>query len=185
MAIEWRCTFCGECCKRYVPLVLPEDVQRIQESLKRPISTFVTFHRPTDFERPVDESDERFFLTKHGKLAMGLSRTDLPGNEAGCIFLKDNLCSIHTFKPFICGQYPFLPQDPSDVDGPFRLVDNPCFGRHATDELVDENPVRGRYRVFQERQEAYHCKVQAWNESAGSAEKDIEDFLLFVGLEWD
>ena len=184
MAIKWRCTLCSECCKRYVPLVLPEDIERIQESLKRPMSAFVTFYRPNDFEHVVDDTDERFFRTKHGKLAMGLTQVDLPGNDVGCIFLKDNLCSIHTFKPFVCGQYPFLPVDPDNVDGPFRLVDNPCFGRHATDETVDEHPVRRRYRVFQEKQEGYNQKVQEWNEDPESEEKEIEDFLAYLGLEW-
>jgi Fe-S-cluster containining protein len=149
------------------------------------MSTFVTFYRLTDFEPPVDESDERFFRTKYGKLALGLSQVDLPGNELGCVFLKDNLCSIHTFKPYVCGQYPFLPQDPDNMDGPFKLVDNPCFGKHATDETVDERPVRRNYRIFHEKQAAYNRKVQEWNEDAGSEEKGIEDYLTFVGLEWN
>jgi Fe-S-cluster containining protein len=149
------------------------------------MSTFITFYRLTDFEPPVDESDERFFRTKHGKLALGLVRVDLPGNEVGCIFLKDNICSIHTFKPFVCGQYPFLPQDLNNIDGPFKLVDNVCFGKHATDATVDESPVRHYYKVFHDKQAVYNQKVQEWNEDAESDGKDIEDFLNFVGLEWN
>ncbi|MBM3943508.1 MAG: YkgJ family cysteine cluster protein [SAR202 cluster bacterium] len=184
--IKWRCTLCGECCKQYVPLVLPEDVQRIQSSLHRPMSSFITFYRETDFQGPLDESYQpQLFQTKHGKLVMGLNRVDLEGGEVGCIFVKDNVCSIHSFKPLVCRQYPFQPVDTANINGPFRLMENPCFGRHATDELVPEPPLRKNYILFHQKQDAYLEKIKEWNEDPASQHKDIDDFLQFVGLKWD
>ena len=182
--IKWRCTLCGECCKRYVPLVLPEDVQHIQDSRKLPMSTFLTFYRSTDFEEPLDEADERFFKTGHGKLVMGLSRVELTSGEGACFFLKNNLCSIHAVRPFICRQYPFEPQERRNIRGPFKLMDNPCFGNHAQDEIVDEGPVRLNFQAFQQKQNEYLRKIKEWNDSPESGAKDIGDFLLFVGFQW-
>ena len=183
--IKWRCTLCGECCKQYVPLVIPEDVLLIEESLRRPMSSFITFYRPDDFAAPLSEDYQtQLFQTKHGKLVMGLNRVELPSGEAGCIFVKENVCSIHAFKPLVCRQYPFRPQDSGNPQGPFRLVDDPCFGKHATDEVVEEAPVRHNYLVFHEKQDQFLAQIRTWNDDPASADKDIADFLTFVGLRW-
>jgi len=150
------------------------------------MSSFVTFYHPTDFLEPLDDSyNGLLFQTKDGELAMVLSRVDLPNGEVGCVFLKNNMCSIQSFKPLVCRQYPFQPQDPNNSLGPFRLMDNPCFGKHAEDEIVDENPVRINYRDFHQKQDEYLQKVKEWNDDPASREKGIEDFLSFVGLRWD
>jgi Fe-S-cluster containining protein len=183
--IKWRCTLCALCCKLYTPLVLPEDVKRIQESLKLPMSAFITFYRPTDFEGPLDESYQGLlFNTREGQLVMGLSRVDLPEGDVGCVFLKNNLCSIHAHRPYVCRQFPFKPVDEENMEGAFTLMDDPCFGKHATDEVVDENPLRQNYRVFQEKEKDYLSKVREWNEGPESRSKDFADFLYFVGLQW-
>jgi len=183
--MKWRCTLCGQCCKRYTPFVLPDDVERIGESTRWPISRFVTLYRATDFDEPLEEADERYlFRTKRGSLVMCLSRARLPDGDIACVFLRDNMCLVHPFRPFICRQYPFQPEDAMYLEGPFRLINKPCYGRHAEDETVDENPVRQNYRVFQERQESYLDKLQEWNSSPLSNTKDIEDFLSFIGLIW-
>ncbi len=183
--IKWRCTLCGECCKQYVPLIIPEDVARIVDSLHRPMSSFITFYYSDDFAAPLDESYQtQLFRTKYGMLVMGLNRVELPSGEAGCVFVKDNVCSIHAFKPLVCRQYPFQPQDSSNPQGPFRLIQDPCFGRHATDEVVEEDPVRRNYMEFHEKQDRFLEQVKAWNDDPASADKEIEDFLTFIGLRW-
>ncbi len=169
-SIKWRCTLCGERCKTYVPLVLAEDVKCIQECLNRSMSTFVSFYHPTDFCSPLDESYQGYlFRTKHGLLAMCLSRTVLPDGEVGCVFLKNNSCSIHPLRPFICRQYPFRPAEYNNVEGPFQLM--------------DENLIRQNYRIFEEKQEEYLQKVRQSNEDSLSDTRDTEDFLYFIGLQ--
>jgi Fe-S-cluster containining protein len=164
--IKWRCTLCALCCKLYTPLVLPEDVKRIQESLKLPMSAFITFYRPDDFDGPLDESYQGLlFNTREGQLVMSLSRVDLPEGDVGCVFLKNNLCSIHAHRPYVCRQFPFKPVD----------EDN---------EVVDENPLRQNYRTFQEKEKDYLSKVKEWNEGPESGSRDFADFLYFVGLQW-
>jgi len=63
-------------------------------------------------------------------------------------------------------------------------VDDPCFGKHATDEVVEEAPVRHNYLVFHEKQDQFLAQIRTWNDDPASADKDIADFLTFVGLRW-
>jgi len=166
-----------------VPLVLPVDIKHIQQRLNKSISEFVEFYRPTDFQPPLEESDERLFNSKFGKLAVVLARIETD-TGAQCVFLKKNACSIHEFKPHICRQYPFQPVDFDNPKGAFKLMDDPCFGNHATDGDVEEEPVRRNYISYNQAQEEYHEQVRRWNEDPASNRKRIEDFLEFVGLEW-
>ncbi|MBI2855838.1 MAG: YkgJ family cysteine cluster protein [Chloroflexi bacterium] len=176
--IKFRCTLCGWCCRNYTPLVTAEDARRIQERLRKPLSSFVVFYRLEDFTVPLVD-DERIFLTRHGPLVMGLAR-----QEDACVFLKDNLCSIHTFKPGICQAFPFQPVEPGDVQGPFVLLDDPCDGRNASDEVVAQESARHSYEGFIYDYHEYVELVKTWNEAPSSRDKDIEDFLQYVGLDW-
>jgi len=177
--IKFRCTLCGFCCRSYTPLVTPEDVRRIQHHLQQPLSSFVVFYRPDDFSVPVDD-DERFFITKDGPLAMGLLRQ----GEA-CVFLKGNLCSIHSFKPGICRSFPFEPLEPDNGQGPFGMLDgDPCHGNSADDEIVSQDEARAGYEAFIGDYSHYVEQVRAWNAAPGSRERDIEDFLQYAGLDW-
>lgn len=185
MSIKWRCTLCGQCCSSYTAFVLPGDVERLQESLQRPMSTFITFYRASDFEGTLAESDQHYlFRTKRGPMAMCLSRVNLPEGDPGCVFLRDGLCSAHQHRPLVCRQYPFLPQDPANVEGPFELMGEPCFGRYAKDETIDETSARQNYRLFQGQQEEYLRKLREWDAAPSSKMKDVEDFLSFMGIQW-
>ena len=185
MAIRWRCTLCGQCCKSYTPFVLPGDVRHILSSLHRPMSSCITFYQAADFENGLSADDRRYlFETKRGLVVMCLSRVLLPGDEAGCVFLNGDLCSIHTHRPLVCRQYPFQPIEPGNARVPFQLMDNPCFGVYAEDEIVDEGPVRLNYGVFQEQQDEFMEKVARWNEDPSSKMKDINEFLSYIGLSW-
>ena len=136
------------------------------------------FYRPEDFAVTLNE-DERIFITKHGPIVMGLERVD-----DGCMFLKGNLCSINEFKPGVCRAFPFQPKTLGDIDGPFGLLDDPCGGRNDTDEIVPQKSARSDYKYFIYDYYDYIELVQAWNADVSSKEKDIEDFLRYVGLDW-
>jgi len=184
MAIQWRCTLCGQCCKVYAPFVLPRDVERIQEATGQPPSSFITFYLPTDFDGEFDATAQRYlFHSKHGPLVMGLSRADLPNGDVGCVFLKDNLCTIHSARPLVCRQYPFEAEGP-EPEGAFRLSNDPCFGRHALDETADEVAVRRNSQLFLHARSEFFKKVQEWNAHSESDTTEVEDFLSCIGLPW-
>ncbi|MBF8267494.1 MAG: hypothetical protein HW388_1002 [Dehalococcoidia bacterium] len=64
------------------------------------------------------------------------------------------------------------------------MKDDPCFGKHAVDETVDERPARQNFRLLQEQQDEYLERVREWNADPSSDVKTIENFLSFVGLQW-
>ncbi|MBI4236176.1 MAG: YkgJ family cysteine cluster protein [Chloroflexi bacterium] len=168
---------CGECCRRYVPLVTAADAKRIQRSLSIPYERFLAFYPADYFEPPLPEDDDRLFATREGRFALGLARV-----EDGCIFLKGNLCAIHPFKPMVCRQYPFEPVDQEDLAGPFRVVQDPCWGLNAWDGAPDETAVRAEYAGYVEERRTYGEMVQRWNQDPVSADRTREDYLAYLGL---
>lgn len=176
-SFSFRCTLCGECCRRYVPLVTAEDAKRIQRSLSLPLDRFLAFYKPDDLDPPLEDDDDRLFRTRDGSFALGLNRVD-----GGCMFLRGNVCSIHPFKPMVCRQYPFEPVVPENLDGPFRIVKDPCWGLNAWDGSPDEAEVRSEYAEYILEREAYGELVQRWNQDPGSAGRTRDDFLAYLGL---
>ena len=176
--IKFRCTLCGFCCSGYTPLVTSQDIARIQGHLKKPLSSFVAFYRSDDFTVPL-EKDERIFITRHGPLAMGIARRD----EA-CVFLKDNLCTIYDTRSGICRSFPFQPVRSGDVEGSFEIQDGSCDGRNGSDEAVAQDAARQDYMAFIYDYYEYIELVSAWNADLSSRVKDVEEFLQYVGLDW-
>jgi Fe-S-cluster containining protein len=48
--------------------------------------------------------------TEKGPAYLALKKME----NGGCIFLKDNLCMIHTIRPIVCMSFPFVFQDAGD-----------------------------------------------------------------------
>ena len=175
--LKFRCTLCGDCCKRYVPLVTATDVKRLQQNTQLPLTELLVFYGTGDFASPMDEDDERLFDTKAGKFALGLARRD-----GACVFLENNLCTAHKFKPGVCRAFPFTPSDTRDLRKPFVLANDPCHGNNAYDEFVNQAQVRRDYKAFDDDYSEYVELVKQWNESPKSRQADIHHFLKFVGL---
>ena len=177
VTIDFRCTLCGECCRRYVPLVTAEDARRIQRSLSIPYQSFLVFYAPDYFDPPLEEDDDRLFTTQEGPFALGLARVG-----DGCFFLRGNLCSIHLFTPMVCRQYPFEPTDPEDLAGPFQVIQDACWGHNAWDGLQNVAPVRTSYAQYTEERLAYGALVRQWNDDPGSAGRTRQEFVEYLGL---
>lgn len=144
-----------------------------------PLSSFVAFYRPDDFTTPLDEKEERIFITRHGPLAMGMAR-----REEACVFLKNNLCTIYDVRTGICRSFPFQPLKSGDVEGAFEVQDDSCGGRNASDESVVQDAAREHYVAFIYDYYDYVEMVSVWNADISSRTKDIEEFLQYVGLDW-
>lgn len=83
----FECQQCGDCCAgRGGIFVRPEEVQQMAAWL---------------------ELTQEEFCARY----MEVSELGVRLGTAGgfCVFLKDNRCRVHSVKPFICRQWPFLP----------------------------------------------------------------------------
>jgi len=92
------CTGChANCCEYHVVPVTAHDIQRIADTLDRPMESFVQLHLS-------DEADGVHL--RDGFFVLALRQ-----REDRCGFLADvegqKRCSIHAFKPGLCNAYPF------------------------------------------------------------------------------
>jgi Fe-S-cluster containining protein len=97
--LDFACQSCGNCCRYFNINLTHLDIERILEN--RPdlkASDFVTFTN-----EDVKEDLESFISTS-GKRQLTLKKK-ADGKE--CIFLVNNMCSVHEFKPRVCKVWPF------------------------------------------------------------------------------
>ncbi|MEW5693569.1 MAG: YkgJ family cysteine cluster protein [Candidatus Hydrogenedentota bacterium] len=98
MLIKFKCKNCGECCRYYTAILTIYDIAKIMHNTGIRPSEFVEFYKEGATK---DVSDDLYLVTEQGRYLIGFKKT-----EEGCIFLKDNKCSIHNYKPPICKLYP-------------------------------------------------------------------------------
>ena len=83
---EIDCTDCANCCKKVQPVLDQEDIKKCCEGFGISVSRFKKESLKSD-----DEEQEKFVFK--GK---------------PCPFLKNNLCSIYSFRPKDCKSFPHL-----------------------------------------------------------------------------
>lgn len=144
----FKCLSCTQCCKRYNISILPEEAERIAKglgiSLKEFFETYAdlfiqlfpsSFKKeklvvsinsfPKELQKNLIEANSSHFLILPGII--------LKRNEDACIFLKDNLCSIHEIKPEPCNLFPFISWNPeTDLRKSYKF----CAGLQASKEQV-------------------------------------------------
>lgn len=97
--LDFACNSCGSCCKHFNINITHLDIERIL--VHRPDLKVLDF---VDFSYSEDKDDNESFISTYGKRQITLKHE---ANSKGCVFLKDNMCSIHTFKPLVCRVWPF------------------------------------------------------------------------------
>lgn len=169
------CTLCTDCCTKYVPLIVSEDVRRIIHHTGLRASDFIRFYGPGDVEMPAN--DRTWIRTREGKKAMGLRK--MSGGR--CYFLDDVYCSVNEFKPLLCRMYPFQPVNPSEP-GPtfFRFPKRePCPAERTT--RVPLGPLRMVYQAYSDSQWSFEDEVAEFNRIS-KGRGTAKDFLRFLGL---
>jgi uncharacterized protein len=99
--IPFHCNCCGECCRHVRQSVPVESLDAFRlTKLLREKDTGITCM--DDF---VERYTELALLDECGYFILMLRVT---GVEDACIFLKENLCTVHAAKPRTCRIYPFV-----------------------------------------------------------------------------
>ncbi len=102
--IRFRCTLCGECCKRYwIPVTL-DDVARIARYTGLDPEEFTAlFHKDmtSGWDYPeIRLRDGRYYL---------ILKKNLDGSCVFNRYVRGNLiCEVHEVKPYVCRFYPFV-----------------------------------------------------------------------------
>lgn len=109
--IEFSCKMCGDCCRGLNEgevYLYKEDILRLAKHLNLKGKSGLTEFAKR-YLKVLDDS----FLWKEPKAerrktykfkTLGFKFT---GNDERCEFLKDNQCTVHSFRPFQCRCFPF------------------------------------------------------------------------------
>ena len=180
-ALRFRCTACGECCRRLRAAVTDRDLERLVRVTQKSAAELVEWLAPDTVD--MTGEPESFVELAEGRRLMALKQRD-----GACVFLDaDGRCSVHAARPLDCRQYPF------DVIGAktareirlLPLADWCAFekdGDNPRGEVLEAD--RSRWSELR----AYQARLAAWNRLArhrrrlGHRPRDAREFLEFLGL---
>jgi Fe-S-cluster containining protein len=97
--LDFSCQSCGNCCRYFSINLTHLDIERITEN--RPDLKATDF---VAFETSDEKDDHESFISTYGKRQIILKKKP---NSKECVFLENNKCSIHAFKPRVCKVWPF------------------------------------------------------------------------------
>jgi Fe-S-cluster containining protein len=167
--LDFACQSCGNCCRYFNINLTHFDIERILEN--RPDL------KPKDFVAFSNEDvkeDLESFISTSGKRQMTLKKK--PGGKE-CIFLVNNMCSIHDFKPRVCKVWPFSLEKGSItwIKEHRGFIKKLCkhtavSGANDPEELI---PLIKQH--YKERK-IFSKMVQKWNEDKKKELKDGEIF---------
>jgi Fe-S-cluster containining protein len=134
---NFSCQSCANCCKDFIVNLKFYDIALITENRKD--------LKITDFVEIIDE-DEDYPNGIRGNL-FGKQVPVLKKINGSCIFLKDNLCTIHKFKPMACKIWPFTLKDNEPIwekkfysflntKCGYKLKDNAKAKQELTESLI-------------------------------------------------
>ncbi|MHA1943165.1 MAG: YkgJ family cysteine cluster protein [Candidatus Thorarchaeota archaeon] len=114
-SILFECTKCGACCREESLLVTVtgRDLARISTILGLDASELiraVDFYLVSGITSYDGLRDFPALNTEKGPAYVALKKME----NGDCVFLKDNLCMIHTIRPVVCMSFPFVFQDAGD-----------------------------------------------------------------------
>ena len=113
--ILFECIKCGACCREETLLVTVtgSDLARISSVLgldSNELIRAVDFYLESVITSHDGLRDFPALNTEKGPAYVTLKKME----NGDCVFLKDDLCMIHTIRPVVCMSFPFVFQDAGD-----------------------------------------------------------------------
>jgi Fe-S-cluster containining protein len=100
------CTACANCCRVATVKIAERDIEKLAKRLGVSPSRFVAEYTREDAEE--------------GRV--------LKRNEAGCVFLEGNLCSVYDVRPHACVTFPHLTRGPGSLlSRLWEMPDRACY----------------------------------------------------------
>jgi Fe-S-cluster containining protein len=162
---KFECTKCGACCREDTMLitVTGSDIFRISTALG--LSPEETI-RALDFY-VIDENNAipvgllgiPSAETERGLVIIALKKME----NGDCIFLKDDICMIHTLRPIVCRSFPFVFRE--NTDGRtwgLSAMKHICPGL-GIGPRISEKDIQDLSVLVLESIETYRAFVAEWN----------------------
>ncbi len=161
-ALRFRCTGCGNCCRKLRVAVTALDVKRLAAATGKTAPTLVEWLAPD----AVDMSGEpgSFVELSEGRRLMVLAQSD-----GACALLdSDDSCRAYAARPRDCQAYPFDFEQPQRLaSGKRRLALLPLDGcEYAEDGHNDAGALAALDRLRFEELATYQAQVARWNRLA-------------------
>lgn len=108
--LNFECIKCGACCRHenLIVTLTGRDIANLSKSLglssKDLLRAFDFYILQNDESPPIGLRNIPSLKTEGGMAYIALKKLD----EGDCIFLKDNLCMVHSFRPSACKSFPFI-----------------------------------------------------------------------------
>jgi Fe-S-cluster containining protein len=179
--LNFRCTACGECCRKLRAAVTDRDVERLVRFTGRSAEDLIEWVAPDAVD--MTGEPESFVELPEGRRLMALSQRD-----HHCLFLDgDGRCSVHPARPADCRQYPFdvVGEEPAREIRLLPLADwceRKWDGENDRARVIAEDAARwSELSEYQER-------VSEWNRLARHRKRlrhrarTAREFLEFLGL---
>ncbi len=170
--LDFSCQSCGNCCRYFSINLTHLDVERVLEN--RPDLKATDF---VSFESSEEKDELESFISTYGKRQIILKKKP---NTKECIFLEDNKCSIHSFKPIVCKVWPFSLEKGNItwIKEHRSFIKKLCKhtvikGANNSDELI---PLIKKH--YKERK-IFTRLVQIWNEEK---KKELNDDEIFSNI---
>ncbi len=135
--MNFVCNKCGSCCKDFknekgLVIIYPCEVDRLSQNLGCSRDIFLSKYCTKDY-LICDGTKYLFYKLRR--------------RNKQCIFLKDNLCSIYTFKPIQCEKAPFQYFSYLNIWGHM-----PCVNSEV---LVEANSINEDYKLVMDLMSGY------------------------------
>ena len=175
--LKFRCTGCGNCCRRTTVLVGDEDVRRLEEGAGRQAREFIRFAPESD----VQIEQRSPWWIRFGDVRAVMALRHRPGGA--CIFLDDdNRCTVYEHRPVTCREHPFEAtiSDTGAVQhiALSDIVDCP----HAWDGQISCREVKAVARWNERQSDSYLDEVARWNRRR-QGRKTRPAFLRYLGFD--
>ncbi len=101
------CTQCANCCRVATVTLAPRDVERLARALRMKPERFLAGY--------TEQSEEEGLI---------LRRTE----EAGCVFLNGNECTVYESRPETCQKFPHLVRGAGSIASRmWQFIDRACY----------------------------------------------------------
>jgi Fe-S-cluster containining protein len=180
--LRFRCTGCGECCRKLRAAVTDRDLERLVRFTQKSAEALIEWLAPDGVD--MTGEPESFVELAEGRRLMALKQC-----AGACVFLGDDgRCSVHAARPADCRLYPFDVTD-AERSREIRLLPLADWCARAMDGDNPRAEVLSDDRSRWSELAAYQARLATWNRLArhrkrlGHRPRTAREFLEFLGLE--
>lgn len=175
--LNFRCTGCGNCCRRTHVLVTDEDIRRIERGVGRAATEFIRFVPEDDVGI---EKRSPWWIRLSGTRAVMALKHRVGG---ACMFLDDeDRCTIYEHRPVTCREHPFEVEVSDAGKLEFISLSDIVDCPHDWDGDIKRRDVVATSRWNEKQSDVYLDEVQRWNRRRRGA-KTRPAFLRYLGFD--